>query len=239
MYENYIFDLYGTLVGIKTDEEKKELWYHVSLFYGYFGANYKAMELKSRYFSIIREEFSKFNLEKNREIQIERVFRQLYEEKGVTVDDNTISFTCRLFRNISTEEIYLYEGVIEFLTWLRDNGKRVYLLSNAQIEFTMPEIVMLGIKDYFHDIFISSEYGYMKPATQYFQALIKKHNLEIDKSIMIGNDPRSDIEGAKQLGMDSLYIHTENSPQEELEIPATYKVMDGDFKKIYQLIIRN
>ena len=25
-YENYIFDLYGTLVDIHTDEEKTELW---------------------------------------------------------------------------------------------------------------------------------------------------------------------------------------------------------------------
>ena len=25
-YENYIFDLYGTLVDINTDEEKRELW---------------------------------------------------------------------------------------------------------------------------------------------------------------------------------------------------------------------
>ena len=33
MYKNYIFDLYGTLVDINTDEDKSELWDKLSLFY--------------------------------------------------------------------------------------------------------------------------------------------------------------------------------------------------------------
>ena len=31
-YENYIFDLYGTLVDIHTDEEKTELWEKLAQF---------------------------------------------------------------------------------------------------------------------------------------------------------------------------------------------------------------
>ena len=47
-YENYIFDLYGTLVDIHTDEEKTELWEKLAQFYGYYGAVYTAEELKTR-----------------------------------------------------------------------------------------------------------------------------------------------------------------------------------------------
>lgn len=47
-YENYIFDLYGTLVDIHTDEEKTELWEKLAQFYGYYGAVYTAEELKKR-----------------------------------------------------------------------------------------------------------------------------------------------------------------------------------------------
>ena len=39
-YESYIFDLYGTLVDIRTDEEKKELWSKLALFYVYYDAHY-------------------------------------------------------------------------------------------------------------------------------------------------------------------------------------------------------
>ncbi len=34
MYRNCIFDLYGTLVDIHTDEVKPELWEKLALFYG-------------------------------------------------------------------------------------------------------------------------------------------------------------------------------------------------------------
>lgn len=48
-YENYIFDLYGTLVDIHTDEEKPELWEKLAQFYGYYGAAYTAQKLKNAY----------------------------------------------------------------------------------------------------------------------------------------------------------------------------------------------
>ena len=32
MYSNYIFDLYGTLIDINTDESSNEFWYKLSLF---------------------------------------------------------------------------------------------------------------------------------------------------------------------------------------------------------------
>ena len=34
MYQNYIFDLYGTLVDIHTNEKKAYLWKKMSLFFG-------------------------------------------------------------------------------------------------------------------------------------------------------------------------------------------------------------
>ena len=38
MYDTCIFDLYGTLVDIRTDENKEELWEKLSLFYAFYGA---------------------------------------------------------------------------------------------------------------------------------------------------------------------------------------------------------
>ena len=55
---------------------------------------------------------------------------------------------------------------------------------------------------------------------------------------MIGNDSVSDIEGAYNVGMDSLYIHTEISPECVSDLKSTYTVMDGDFRKIMPLILK-
>ena len=51
-----IFDLYGTLVDISTDEEQEELWRKLALFYGYSGAVYEPRELKGAYFSLVKRQ---------------------------------------------------------------------------------------------------------------------------------------------------------------------------------------
>ena len=55
----------------------------------------------------------------------------------------------------------------------------------------------LGIASYFDDIFISSDYSVKKPDVRFFEELINKHQIDVTKAIMIGNDAKSDIFGAK------------------------------------------
>ena len=45
-YSNYIFDLYGTLVDIWTDEESPVLWEQMASLYSCYGADYTAEALK-------------------------------------------------------------------------------------------------------------------------------------------------------------------------------------------------
>ena len=69
--KNYIFDLYGTLVDIHTDEGKEELWEKLALFYGYYNARYEAKELEKRFRELIsnKEQSRKEELEKKDAIQ--------------------------------------------------------------------------------------------------------------------------------------------------------------------------
>ena len=98
-YDNYIFDLYGTLVDIHTDESDTAIWEKLAMFYGYYGALYEAKELKERYETLVKssEAELKKKIEKSDadaqfaisyaheaspEIHIEDVFEKLYEEKA-------------------------------------------------------------------------------------------------------------------------------------------------------------
>ena len=49
MYHNFIFDLYGTLVDIHTNENKTSLWKRLALFYSFQGASYTGRDLRNRY----------------------------------------------------------------------------------------------------------------------------------------------------------------------------------------------
>ena len=52
-YDTYIFDLYGTLVDIHTDEHSMSLWGKVALVYAYYGATYGPEELNQRFGELI------------------------------------------------------------------------------------------------------------------------------------------------------------------------------------------
>lgn len=235
LYQDYIFDLYGTLVDIRTDEEQRLLWDKMSLFYGYYGAGYLPEELHAAYLSIVsaKEEAMQkgdckqahYAHEAYPEIPIEEVFRELYVRKGVKPSKDLILHTGQMFRVFSTHHIKLYAGAKALLRTLKEKKKGVYLLSNAQRIFTEYELRYLQIYDYFDGILISSDYGVRKPDKRFFNLLVEKYRLAPAKALMIGNDLDTDIAGAKQLGMDTFYIHSAISPALKRPIDADYSMM--------------
>lgn len=92
-YDNYVFDLYGTLVDIHTDENKEEIWERLAMFYGYYGALYESEELKNAYKKLVsgkelalKSELAdnpKYEHESSPEIEITDVFMDLYKERGL------------------------------------------------------------------------------------------------------------------------------------------------------------
>lgn len=55
-YQNYIFDLYGTLVDIHTNEKKASLWKNMACMASMMGAAYTAEEFKRQYHRLCRTE---------------------------------------------------------------------------------------------------------------------------------------------------------------------------------------
>lgn len=242
MYKNYIFDLYGTLIDINTDEWCDDLWKKMAVMYGYKGAHYTFDELNSEYGRLV--ELEKKAVKKRHpeykvvDIKIEKVFKKLFTQKCVKVTKSQVAFVAEAFRCYSTKYIKLYDGVIDLLDTLKAKGKKIYLLSNAQRSFTENELNMLGLTQYFDGICISSDEECSKPDSCYFKTLFDRYGLNKSESIMIGNDYLSDIGGAADFGIDSLYIHQSISPEIEGELRSTYTVMDGDVYKIKKLTVK-
>ncbi len=97
---------------------------------------------------------------------------------------------------------------------------------------------MLGLTPYFDGICISSDEECSKPDKCYFDILFERYGLKKSDSIMIGNDYLSDIGGAADYGIDSLYIHQSISPVIEGKLRSDYTIMDGDVFKIKKLIVK-
>lgn len=234
MYKNYVFDLYGTLLDIRTNENKPHLWKKMSEIYSAFGATYTAAELKKR-FRQLEKQLSQ-ELPQYGEPDLRKVFESLFSEKDISADASTIKAIGITFRALSRNLLRVYDGVFETLQMLKSHGKGVYLLSNAQTDFTVPELDMMDLTGYFDGILISSEEGYKKPAENFYKALFERFDLKPQECLMVGNDETSDIAGALKVGMDSLYIHTKISPKDPPKGLATYCVMEEDWSKVRQII---
>ena len=105
-YKNYVFDLYGTLVDIRTDEENSAVWDRLAYFYNYYGADYTGEELRRAYDKIINEMegiLQGDNHEMYPEIQIENVFRKLFLQKNVRSDNMLAIYAGLFFRVLTTE----------------------------------------------------------------------------------------------------------------------------------------
>lgn len=230
MYKNYLFDLYGTLIDINTNEWKASLWKNMAMIYSLSGAPYKAKELNKAYDAYLADEIAAVPKEKystNPEPLVDNIFKRLYSEKGIDYSDEMIKYTARVFRALSIKYIRLYPGVKELFEAIRAHGGKIYLLSNAQRSFTEPEIRMTGLYDEFDDIMISSDEGCAKPDRKFYECILKKHNLDPKETIMIGNDENTDIRGSYEAGLDSLYVHTNISPEVKGKLLSKYTIMSG------------
>ena len=242
MYKNYIFDLYGTLIDINTDEWQAKLWKSLQILYSYHGAQYTPQEIKREYGRLVEKEKASVRRRHPEftviDIKIEKVFKALFTQKGVKATKSRVEFIAEAFRCYSTKYIKLYDGVLDLLDTLKAHGKKIYLLSNAQRVFTENELNMFGLDKYFDGVCISSDEETSKPDAHYYQALFDRYGLKKEESIMVGNDYISDIGGAADFGIDSLYIHQSISPEIKGEQRSQYTVMDGDVYKIKKLIVK-
>lgn len=195
----FLFDLYGTLVDIRTDEESARFWNEIA---SVLGAS-DAPKIKARYLALCREAVRG----KDEEADLTRVFEKLLHESG---GGDAASFAHR-FRAASLQRLKLFDGAAEILDGLRLRGAKLYLLSNAQACFTRRELDGLGLTEKFDGILLSSEAGWKKPSEKFFEAAFEKFSLSPAECVYVGNDLRDDVSGAHRAGMRTVYIETEQS----------------------------
>lgn len=226
-YKNYIFDLYGTLLDIHTDEEDPRFWERFAEFYAAYGADYTGKELQKTYLRFCIEADKKLGAEldtKYPEILLEEVFLRLLKEAPrkhetayrISDEETWMNCAANVFRLFSRFSLDVFPDTIETLQKLHSNGKNVYLLSNAQKIFTMPEIEGTGISPLLDDIYISSDFGMKKPDPRFLQSLMKKHRMNPEETVMIGNDFDSDMGIAAAVGIDGIFLNSFAYTEDEI-----------------------
>lgn len=89
-----------------------------------------------------------------------------------------------------------------------------------------------GIDRFFKDVFVSEDVGYQKPAKEYFDYCFKKiGQIDLEKTIIIGDSLSSDIQGGINAGIDTCWY---NPKQMKQTIPSTYTITD--LRELYHIL---
>lgn len=210
-YRNYIFDLYGTLIDIHTDEQCAQTWKKWCRWLDHRGIRH------AHYISMRRTFFEqdrlarKLALEEGMysvpEIDVIPIYRKMFLEYGNDpFSQEELEEISYAFRTASREYFRLFPEVEKGLAHIAKEGGRVYLLSNAQASYTVPEIREMGLDRILDDILISSDCGCMKPDPAFFEMLMKRHGMKREETVMLGDSLTSDQAGAIGAGIDFIHL---------------------------------
>lgn len=202
-----IFDLYGTLIDIETDESMEEIYRAIAHYLTYHGICLHRWGVRERYYQIMAQQ-KEARAEKYPEIDVEAIWNTLLRQEGLEAAPTRRRLArvlAQLYRGISRKRLQLYSDVKGTLDELRP-VYRLALVTDAQPCFALPEMQALGLVGYFDPIIISARYGFRKPDRRLIEKALARMNLGPADVVCVGNDMFRDIHGAQLLGIRSIFV---------------------------------
>ncbi len=199
-----IFDCYGTLVDIKTDENKTEIFNYLSLYLQYYGGTIDAEKLKSTY-ELEKERLLQTSAERYPEIDLEQVFQNILGKEGLS-NPFLAESCCKLQRLISRDRFQLFPDSLPVLREMKSEGLQLALVSDAQQVFCREEGRMLGLKHFFEYMIVSSEVGFKKPDPRLFSVACDLLAVPPAEAVYIGDSAKRDILGPRAIGMKVILV---------------------------------
>ena len=105
------------------------------------------------------------------------------------------------------DKIYFFEDAVFTLKKLKKDGYKLALLTNTEnIAFEKVELILKTSK-YFDYLGLSYEIGEVKPNKKMYQSVVNHFNVKESECLMVGDSLRSDVIGAKKVGMHQVWIN--------------------------------
>ena len=115
----------------------------------------------------------------------------------------------------------LFPYTIEILEYLKSKQYKMHLITNGFESVQFKKIENSNLAPYFIEVITSEASNSLKPQVAIFEYALAKSNASLESSIMIGDNESADIQGAINVGMDSIFV---NHLQVKPTVPATYTI---------------
>lgn len=180
---------------------------------------YSILKALRKELNIPEEEFLEeyFRINKNYRKMMKETFRECLLDNLIidTLADlgqksNAIKETVKraVVEGLATRKTKWYPDAEETLTRLREKGYRLGLISNTH--WPLLADWRKELERYFDVITLSYEHGYVKPHPSIFQVTLTKLHVMPNRCLHVGDDPIADIQGARQVGMKTVFVKRRN-----------------------------
>ncbi len=207
----------------------------------------------------LRETFEKYNLGLHHFDHFFEVYSkhngqlwELYNKNRITKQELTRSRFDLSFRETGITGIGGEDFNREYLAYLPDQTAlcrgaldvvkklavqhRLYIITNGFSEVQVKKMDNSGLTPFFRKIFTSEEIGINKPSPEIFRYALKTVNARKKDSLMIGDSFEIDIAGAKEAGLDQVWIvHSRPEQDNTSEIHHQQGISRTKTYKIHKL----
>jgi len=111
-----------------------------------------------------------------------------------------------LYINRSPHKTNLFPDAHETLQYL-NTKYRLHIITNGFTEVQFTKLDTCGLTSYFDLILCTEEVGVNKPNPLVFETALKRTNAQAFQSIMIGDNPETDIQGAQNCKMHTVLFN--------------------------------
>lgn len=158
-------------------------------------------------------------------------FRDFMGETGLSGDPEKVNE--EYFRNLGQGGA-VYPGVLELV---RDLSQRyeMYIVTNGNAATQKTRLEHSGLLDYVKAYFVSEDAGAAKPDLRYFQYVFSRiPGFEKDQTLLLGDSLTSDMLGAQNAGLDSLW-YCPNGGEVPERLSVTYRAKN--YEEIRKLLL--
>ena len=156
---------------------------------------------------------------KQEELRWKRIYLSLLDYK---IADEALSKEMSVdYLTILPDKKNLFPYTIEILEYLKNKDYTMHLITNGFESVQFKKIKNSNLADYFTEVITSEVSNSLKPNKEIFEYALKVSNANVETSIMIGDNEDADIQGAINVGMDSIFV---NHLQIQPTVPATHTI---------------
>lgn len=135
------------------------------------------------------------------ELAAQEVFAAVMQVRGIETTPADVAWFWATFLQVQKRVIRLHPDAKPGLEWARQQGYRIWVLTDADPYFVRDVLPSTGLPDLWEGVITAAEAGYPKPEAPIFRLALQRAGVAPSQAIMIGDSYERDVEGARAAGI--------------------------------------